>query len=57
MMGGSDYLGSVVQAILRVDLLKFCLGSYKETNTDQSKEFKNLGLILSMFMGFLLLFF
>lgn len=56
MMGSSDYLGSVVQAILRVDLLKFCLGSYKETNTDQSKEFKNLGLILSMFMVFFFFF-
>lgn len=52
MMGGSDYLGSIVQAILRVDLLKFCVGSYKETSIDQSREFKNLGLILSMFMVF-----
>lgn len=52
MMGSSDYLGSIVQGILRVDLLKFCLGSYKETNTDRSREVKNLGLILSMLMFF-----
>ena len=29
-----------------VDLIKFCSGSYKETSSDWSREFKRLGLIL-----------